>query len=130
MDASYNFSLRSAPASDSKVETPDRLLSRQTLQRIATRMGLVSQSIGFLIVGILIIMNRHQADLNSLAGGSPVAMIGGISAILLGTGFLIATYLHWRFCARHSAKPLVTRQSSRFTFSRPDPVMGFALLSS
>jgi len=48
-------------------------------------------------------MNRHQADLNGLAGGSAVAMIGGISAILVGTVFLVATYLHWRFCARPSA---------------------------
>src|SRR6516165_1431384 len=85
MHASNSLSVRSARASDSKVETPDRLLSRQTLQRIATRMG---------------------------------PMIGGIGAILLGTGFLIAIYLHWSFCARHSAKPLVTRQSSRTTFSR------------
>ena len=100
---SYNYSLRSAQASDSKVKTPDQLLSRQTLQRIATRMVLVSEAIGFSIVGILIIMNRHQADLNGLAGGSAVAMIGGISAILVGTVFLVATYLHWRFCARPSA---------------------------
>jgi hypothetical protein len=80
MDATANFSLRFARASDSKVETPEWLLSRQVLQRIATRMCLVSEAIGFL--GILIIVNRHQADLNGLAGGSAVAMIGGISAIL------------------------------------------------
>ena len=66
MDASYDFSLRPFPASDSRIETPDRLLSRQPLQRIATRMALISQAIGFLIVGILIIINRNQADLNSL----------------------------------------------------------------
>jgi len=130
MDASYDFSLRPFPASDSRIETPDRLLSRQPLQRIATRMALISQAIGFLIVGILIIMNRNQADLNSLGGGTPVAMIGGISAILVGTVFLFATYLHWRFCARHSAELPVTRESARLTFSRPDPVMAFALLSS
>ena len=130
MDAKANFSLRFARVSESKVETLDSFLSRQVLQRIATRLGLVSQAIGFSILGILIIMNRCQADLNSLAGGSTVAMIGGISAILVGTVFLVATYLHWRFCARHSAERLVTLQSARFTFSRPAPVMAFALPSS
>jgi len=127
---SYNYSLRSAQASDSKVKTPDQLLSRQTLQRIATRMVLVSEAIGFSIVGILIIMNRHQADLNGLGGGSAVTMIGGMSAILVSTVFLIATFLHWRFCARHAVELLVTRHAARFTFSRPDPVMAFALPSS
>ena len=130
MDATANFRLRFARVSASKVETPDWLLSRQALQRIATRLSLVSEAIAFSILGILIIMNRHQADLNGLAGCSAVTMVGGISAILVGTVFLVATYLHWRFCARHSAELLVTLQSARFTFSRPDSVMAFALLSS
>jgi len=99
MDATANFSLRFARVSESKVETPDSFVSRQVLQRIATRLSLVSQAIGFSILGILIIMDRHQADLSGLAGGSAVAMIGGISAILAGTVFLVATYLHWRCVA-------------------------------
>ena len=128
MDATANFSLRFARASDSKVETPDWFLSRQVLQRIATRMSLVSEAIGFSVLGILIIVNRHQADLNGLAGGSAVAMIGGISAILVGTVFLVATYLHWRFCARHSVELPVRCPSARFTFARPNPVTAIALL--
>jgi hypothetical protein len=130
MDATANFSPRFARVSESKVETPNWLLNPQVLQRIATRLSLISKAIGFSILGILITMNRHQADLNGLAGGSAVAMIGGISAILVGTAFLVATYLHWRFCALHPAELLVTRQSARFTFSRPDPVIAFALQSS
>jgi hypothetical protein len=35
-------------------------------------------------------VNRHQADLNGLAGGSAVAIIGGISVILVGAVFLVA----------------------------------------
>ena len=103
MDATANFSQRFARVSESKVEMPDWFLGRQVLQRIATRLSLIGKAIGFSILGILITMNRHQADLNGLAGGSAVAMIGGISAILVGTAFLVATYLHWRFCARPSA---------------------------
>ena len=128
MDATANFNLRFARASDSEVEATDRLLSRQVLQRIATRMSLVSEAIGFWVLGILIIVNRHQADLNGLGGGSSVAMIGGISAVFVPTVFLVATYLHWRFCVRHPATLPVRRHSVRFTFARPNPVTAIALL--
>jgi hypothetical protein len=130
MDATANFSLRFAPASESKVETTGWLLSRQVLQRIATRMSLLSEAIGFLVLGILIIVNRHQADLNVLSGGSSVAMIGGISAILVSTVFLVAACVHWRFCAKHPAMLPVRRHSVRFTFARPNPVTAIALLSA
>ena len=130
MDATANFSLRFTRASESKVETTDRVLSRQVLQRIATRISLVSEAVGFLVVGILIIMNRHQADLNGLGGGSAVAMIGGISAVLVASVFLGAACLHWRFCVRHPVALPVRRQSFRFTFARPTPVTEGALLSA
>jgi hypothetical protein len=130
MEATANFSLRFAPASESKVEASDWLLSRQTLQRIATRMSLVGEAIGFSVLGILIIVNRYQADLNGFSGGSPIAMIGGISAILVGTVFLVAACLHWRFCIKHPAALPVRRQSVRFTFARPNPVKAMVLLSA
>ena len=77
MDATANFSLRFARASESKVESTEFVLSRQVLQRIATRISLVSEAIGFSIIGILIIVNRYQADLNGFSGGSSLAMVGG-----------------------------------------------------
>jgi hypothetical protein len=130
MDAAANFSLRFARVSESKVETTDWVLSRKTLQRIATRMSLVGEAIGFSVLGILIIMNRHQADLNGLAAGSSVAMIGGISAVLVGMVFLFTACLHWRFCAKHLGTLSVRRQAFRFTFARPNPVTAIALLSA
>ena len=130
MDATANFSLRFARASDSKAETTDRLLSRQTLQRISTGMSLVSLALGFWVFAMLIIINRHQAELNGLSGGSSVAMVGGIGAFLVGTVFLVAAGLHWRFCARHPAALPVRRQSVRFTFARPNPVTAMALVSA
>jgi len=130
MDATANFSLRFARASDSKAETTDRLLSRQTLQRISTGMSLVSLALGFWVFAMLIIINRHQAELNGLSGGSSVAMVGGIGAFLVGTVFLVAACLHWRFCARHPAALPVRRQSVRFTFARPNPVTAMALVSA
>jgi hypothetical protein len=129
MDATANFSLRFGRVSESKVETTDWVLSRQVLQRIATRMSLVGEAIGFWVLGILIIVNRSQADLNGLAGGSAVAIVGGISAVLVATVFLVAACLHWRFCARHSAELLVRRRSARFTFAWPEPAMVFAVQS-
>jgi hypothetical protein len=83
MDATANFSLRFAQTSAAKVDRTDWLLSRQLLERIATRMSLVGEAIGFLVLGILIIVNRRQADLNGLACGSAVAIIAGLSALLV-----------------------------------------------
>ena len=124
MDATANFSLRFARVSESKVESTGWVLSRQVLQRIATRISLVSEAIGFSIIGILIIVNRYQADLNGFSGGSSLAMVGGICALLVGTIFLVAVCVHWRFCATLP----VRRHSVRFTFARPHPVTAIALL--
>jgi len=129
MSATSNFTLGFAPALESKAHTTDLFFSRQTLQGIATRISLVSEAIGFSILGILILMNRHQAELNGLSGGGSIAMVGGIGAFLVGTVFLVAACLHWRFCATHPAALPVRRQSVRFTFSRPRPVTAIAMLS-
>ena len=73
MDATANFSLRFTRASESKVQTNDQVLSRQTLQRISTRISLISLTLGFWVFAVLIFINRHQAELNGLSGGSAVA---------------------------------------------------------
>jgi hypothetical protein len=130
MDATPNFSLRFARPSESKVKTTDWVLSRQVLQRIATRMCLLAEAIGFSILGILILVNRHQAELNGLSGGSPFAMVGGIGAFLVGKVFLGVACFHWRFCVRHPAALPVRRQSARFIFAKPNPVTAIALLSA
>ena len=94
-------------------------------------MSLLGEAIGFSILGILIIVNWHQADLNGLAGGSAaVAIIGGISAIFVGTVLLVSAYLHGRFCARHPAALPVRRQSVRFTFAGPVPITAITLLAA
>ena len=129
MDATATFNLRFARASETRVKSTDLVLSRQVLQRIATRISLVSEAIGFSIIGILIIVNRYQADLNGFSGGNSLAMVGGICALLVGTIFLGAASVHWRFCVRHPAALPVKRQSVRFTFARPNPVTAMALLS-
>ena len=64
MDAISNFSLGFAQASELKARMADRLLTRQTLDKIATGLSLISQAFGFSIFGTLIIANRHQANLN------------------------------------------------------------------
>jgi hypothetical protein len=57
-------------------------------------------------------------------------VVGSIGAFLVGTVFLVAAYLHWRFCARHPAALPVRRQPLRFTFAKPNPVTAIALLSA
>ena len=95
MGATYNFSLGFAQGTESKAETPDRLLKRQPLQEICTGMSLVSLCLGFSVFGMLIIVNRHQADPNGLSGESFVATAGGLGAILVGMAFLGTACLHW-----------------------------------
>jgi len=102
MDASYNFSLGFAQGTELKANTPEQLLKRKKLQKISTGMSLIGLSLGFSIFGLLMIVNRHQADLNGPTGGSSIAMMGGISAMLVGTAFFVAASLHWRFCAKRS----------------------------
>ena len=98
MDATYNFSLGFAQGKESKTKTPNRLFNQEALQTISTGVSLMSLSLGFSIFGILIIVNQHQADLNDLSGNSSLAtIVGGIAAILVGTTFLVAACLHWRF---------------------------------
>jgi len=45
---------------------PGQLLKRQTLERIATGLSLISRAFGFSIFGTLIVANWHQADLAPL----------------------------------------------------------------
>jgi hypothetical protein len=48
----------------------------------------------------------------------------------VGSVFLVAACLHWRFCARHPTALPVRRQSFRITFARPNLVTASALLSA
>ena len=80
-------------------------------------------------IGILILMNRHQAELSGLSGGSSFAIVGGVGAFLVDTVFLGAACFHWSFCASHPATLPVRRQSVRFTFARPNPVTAIASLA-
>ena len=121
MDATSNFSIRFAPAPESKVERTGWLLSRQTLRRFSTGMSLIRLAFGFWVFAMLIFINRHQAELDSVSGGSSFGMVGVVVASLVGAAFLFAACLHWRFCARHSAPPRVRRESTGFTFARPEP---------
>jgi hypothetical protein len=129
MDATSNFSLRLAQASESKARMVDRLLMRQIPEKIATRLGLISQGLGFSIFGTLIIANRHQAGPNDFAGGSFVAMVAGAGAILVGTAFLIAAFFYWRFCIGRSTGVAVSRKTARLTFPTPESATAIASLA-
>ncbi len=127
MDTLHNFSLGFGEETELKAGTPDRLLKRQTIEKISTAISLVSLSLGFSIFGMMIIGNRHEADLNGLAGGNSIAMVGGISAVLVGAAFLVAAFFHWRFCAKRTTA-LPVKRSAGLTFSRSEPTMPIAVL--
>jgi hypothetical protein len=129
MDATSNFGLRFAQASGSDAGVPERLLRRQALERTLTGLSLVSQALAFSIFGILIIANRHQADLSDFVGGSFVATVGGAGAILVGTAFTIAAFLYWRFCTRRSTGVAISRKTARLTFARPESATAIASLA-
>ncbi len=118
MNTIANFSIWFGQASESKVDPPDR---SQPLQRMATRISLISGALGFTILGTLIIMNRLQADLDSLSGSNAIAMVGGVSALSASTAFLLAACLHWKFYSKLSAALPVRHQLARLTFSRCEP---------
>jgi hypothetical protein len=78
-----------------KNETSARLFHRQPLGKIWTTMSLFSLSLGFSLLGILIIVNRHRADLNGPSGESFVAVVGGIGGLVIGVFFFVTACLHW-----------------------------------
>jgi hypothetical protein len=128
MDATSNFGLRFAQASEANAGMPERLLRRQALERTVTGLSLTSQGLAFSIFGMLIIANRHQADLSDFAGGSFVATVGGAGALLVGAAFTIAAFFYWRFCAGRAAGLAVSRKTARLTFARPESATAIASL--
>jgi hypothetical protein len=125
MDATSNFSLRFAQAFGLKARLPERA----ALQRIATGLSLISQAVGFSIIGILILATRHQAELNDSVGGGSAAIVGGTSALFVGTAFLIAALLYCRSCASRSAGLAFSRKTARLTFARPELTTAIAALA-
>src|SRR5580692_4010305 len=101
MDVSSNLGF--AQGTRPKTETFERLFHRQPLRKIWTTMSLVSLSLGFSLLGILIIVNRHRADLNGPSGDSFVAAVGGIGGLVVGVFFLVTACLHWSILSRSSA---------------------------
>jgi hypothetical protein len=96
MDVPFKSILGFAQGAGPKTETSERLLQRQTLRRIWTTVSLANLSLGFSVFGILIVLNRHRADLNGPSGDSFVAAIGGIGGLVIGIVFLVAACLHLR----------------------------------
>jgi two-component sensor histidine kinase len=120
-----NFRLGVDEGSEAKTENP----KRATLQRIATGFSLLGLAVGFSILGTLIIMKGDQAALNGVSGGSSLAMVGGVSAILIGTVFLVTACLYLWVRVRCSVAFPLGRQTARLTFSRAEPAVPIALFS-
>jgi hypothetical protein len=129
MKAITDFSLSFAQRLGLTAEMAEQLFKRAALKRMATGLSLISQAVGFSIVGLLILATRAQAELNDSANGSVFATVGGTSALSVGIAFLIAALLYWRFCARRSAGLALSRQTARLTFARPELTTAIASLA-
>jgi hypothetical protein len=70
---------------------------------------------------MLIFINRRQAELNGLSGGSSLAMICGISAFLVGTVFLVSACLHWRFLRQTPSRAASQALVRPFHFGQTQP---------
>jgi hypothetical protein len=129
MKAITDFSLSFAQRLGLKAEMAEQLFKRAALKRIATGLSLISQAVGFSIVGLLILATRAQAELNDSANGSVFAAVGGISALFVGIAFLIAALLYWRFSVRRSAGLAFSCKPARLTFARPELTTAIASLA-
>jgi hypothetical protein len=54
---------------------------------MATASSLVGLATGFLLIGILILNNKT---------GEELSVAGGVGSLLLGTSFLMLTFLYWK----------------------------------
>ena len=61
--------------------------TQRRLQKISTVISLVGLALGFSVLGLLIIAQKHD-------GGASIT--GGSLGILVGLAFLIAACLHWK----------------------------------
>jgi hypothetical protein len=95
--------------------------SRETLQRISTGLSLISLALRVWVFGMLIFINRYQAELNGLSGGSSVAMVGIISALLAAAIFLVSACLHWRFLRQTPSRPASQALVRPFHFGQTQP---------
>jgi hypothetical protein len=65
------------------------------LQRVLTSVSLVTQAIGFAMLGSLM----------ALRGGSDSGVrIGGLLSVLTGTVFLVSAIAYWRICHRQTGQ--------------------------
>ncbi len=117
MGATHVFNFGSTQRMEPNRNLSECLLKRQSQQRLWTQMSLISLSLGFLVLGTLIILHPPLADLQNLSSDSPFATVGGLGALLVGLAFTIAACHHWRARTRHSPLPETRRDSVRLTFS-------------
>ena len=61
--------------------------TQRRLEKISTAISLFGMAMGFSVLGLLIVVNQHDAG---------ASIPGGIFGILLGATFLIAACLHWK----------------------------------
>jgi hypothetical protein len=79
-----------------QMETKDAVGRKNYLRRAAPRISIVILALGFSVLGILSLMNKHQVCAASgLTFEDASSIIGGTASFMLGGIFLIAGCLRW-----------------------------------
>jgi hypothetical protein len=79
-----------------QMETKDAVGRKNYLRRAAPRISIVILALGFSVLGILSLMNKHQVCAASgLTFEDASSIIGGTASFMLGGIFLIAGSLRW-----------------------------------
>jgi hypothetical protein len=117
MGATHIFSFGSTQRIEPNSILSERLLKRQSQQQLWTQMSLISLSLGFLVLGTLIMVHPPLANWQDLSSDSPFATVGGLGAILVGLAFTVAACHHWRARTRRSPLPEARRDCVRLAFS-------------
>jgi hypothetical protein len=78
------------------METKDAVGQKNHLRRAAPRISIVILALGFSVLGVLSLMNKHQVwAASGLTLEDASSIIGGTASFMLGGIFLIAGSLPW-----------------------------------
>jgi hypothetical protein len=78
------------------METKDAIGSRSYLRKVAPRVSVVILALGFCLLGLVSLINKHQVcAATGITFENVSSIISGTLSCMLGAMFLIASSLRW-----------------------------------
>ena len=79
-----------------EVEAMNALGQKHDLRKTVVRTSIVTLALGFTLLGLLSLLNKHQVCAESgLTFENALSIIGGTTSFMLGGLFLIVGVFHW-----------------------------------